>query len=124
MVEVAEGQFARRSVNGSTKAEAGEVGLRDAAPESVLAEDGEDMVVVVDGFEVHEERRIAVHTESCRSDEGAFEAVSFALAESTLRGPGGVGVLVWDVVDELLDLCRSVESAKCTGVFWREPVGV
>jgi len=108
VVEVAEGKFARSAVDGGTKAEAGEVGFGDAAPEAVVAVDSQNVVVVVNGFEVYEKRWIAVDTEGCGGNESAFKAVAFALAEDALRRQGRIGVLIWDFVDELLNFRRGV----------------
>src|SRR4051812_7621075 len=99
VVEVAEGKFTGGAVYGRTEAESGEVGFGDAAPKSVLAEDCEDVVVIVDSFEVHKERWVAVEAEGCSGEKRAFKAVPLALAEYALRRPGGIGVLIWNFVD-------------------------
>ena len=92
VLEVGEGELAQGAVDGGAEAEAGEVGLGDASPEAALAVEGDDVVVVVDGFEVHEQRRVAVEAEGGGGEERALEAVAFALAEGAARGAGGVGV--------------------------------
>lgn len=123
VIEVAEGQFAQGAIYRRAKAKAGEVGFGDAAPKSILAKDGEDVVIIVDGFEVKEKRRIAVHAESCRGHESPFQAVPLALAQYFSRRPCGVGILIGNVVDELLDLRRGIESTKGAEIFRAEAVG-
>lgn len=120
VVEVAEGQLAEGAVDGCAETETGEVGFGDAAPELALAIDGEDMVVVVDGFEIDEERRMTVDAKSGSGQERAFEAVALALAKDTLRGTGGVSVLVGEGVDELLDFGGGVEGAQGAVMLGRE----
>lgn len=84
VVEVAQGELTQSAVDGSTEAEACEVGLGDTAPETILMKDGENMVIVADCFEVHEQGWVPIDTKSCSCDESAFEAVSLAFAENAL----------------------------------------
>jgi len=82
VVEVTEGQFAQSAIDGSAEAEACEVGLGNAPPQSILAIDGENVVVVANSFEIHQEGRAAIDAESCGCNESAFEAVPFAFAQN------------------------------------------
>ena len=70
------------------------------------------MVVVVYGFEVHQQGWVAVEAEGGSGEEGSFEAVTLALAQGSLGGPGGVGVLVGEGVEEPLDFYWGVEGAE------------
>ena len=123
MLEVAERKLAEGAVDGSAEAEAGEIGLGDTSPEAVPAIDGNDMVIVVDGFEIHEQRRMAVDAQGGGGEQRAFKAVALALAQDALRRPGCVGVLIVKGVNELLDLRRSLEGAQDTEALRREAKG-
>ena len=94
MLEVAEREFAQRAVDGRAEAQAGEVRLGDASPQAVFAIEGEDVIVVVHGLEIHEQRRMAVDAQGGCGQQSSFEAVPFALAQHALRRPGGVGILI------------------------------
>jgi hypothetical protein len=101
------------------EAEAGEVRFGNASPEAAFAVECDDVVVVAHGFEIHHERRMAVDAQGGSGDEGAFEAVSPALAEDALRGTRGIGVVVFDGVDEPLDVRGSLEAAQGSEVRGR-----
>ena len=112
VLHVAEGEFAERAVDGRAKAEAGVVGLGNASPEAAFAVEGDDVVIVAHSFEIHQQRRVAVHAQGGGGQQGSFEAVSLALAQGALRRPGGVGVLVGEGVEEALDFYGRVERAE------------
>ena len=123
VLEVTEGQLARGAVDGRAEAEAGKVGFGDASPEAVLAIDGDDMVVVVHGLEIHEQGRMAVDAQGGGGQQRAFKAVAFALAQHALRRPGGVGILVLERVNELLDAGGRFEGAEDAQVCRRKAEG-
>jgi uncharacterized protein (TIGR03435 family) len=112
VLEVAEGELAQGAVNGGAEAEAGVVGFGDASPEAAFAVEGDDVIVVADGFEIHEQWRVAVDAEGGGGEECAFEAVAAALAEGSLGRAGGVGVAVGEGVDEALDAGGGVEGME------------
>ena len=113
--EIAEGEFAEGSVDGRAEAEAGEVGFGDASPQAAFAVDGEDVVVVVDGFEIHEQGRMAVDAEGGGGEQGSFQAVTLAFAQGARGRPGGVGVLVGERVEKTLDARGCSGRARCAG---------
>jgi hypothetical protein len=114
VLEVAEGELAEGAVDGGAEAEAGEVGLGDASPEAALAIEGDDVVVVAHGFEIHEQRRVAVEAQGGGGEQRSLHAMSLALAQGALRRPGGVGILVGQGVEEALDFGWGLERAQCT----------
>ncbi len=122
-LKVAERELARSAINGRAEAQAGKVGLGDASPQAALAVEGDDMVVVVHGFEIHEQRRVAVETQGGSGDERALHAVAFAFAQHAMRRHGRVCVLVLQSVNELLDLRWSLEGAEGAHVGGREAKG-
>lgn len=117
VLDIAQGEFAGRAVDRRAKAEAGEVRLGDAAPETLFAIEGQDVIVVVHGFEIHEQGRMAVNAQGGCGKKSSFEAVPFALAQHALRRPGGVGILIGERVYEALDFCRRVERPQCTEIL-------
>lgn len=120
MLEVTEGQLAEGAVDGGAETEAGEVGLGEAAPEAALAVEGDDVVVVVDGFEIHEQRGAALDAEGGGGEHCALHAVALALAEDTGGRPGSVSVLVLEFVEEALDAGGGVEGAEGAEIAGRE----
>ena len=124
VIEVAECQLARGAINGRAKAQPGEVRFGNAAPEATLAIDGDDVVVVVDGLKIHEQRRMALDAQSGRGHERSLKAMAFARAENARRRPRRVRVLVRNRVDELLDAQRCLESAQGAQVFRRQAEAV
>ena len=107
-VVVGQGQLADGLVDRVAVADDGVVGFRDGAPASVFFEQRDDVFVIeLDGLEVEEERGFAVQPESGGGEQGAFDAVGFALAK---HAPGRhVGVAVFfeidrEAVEEVLDL--------------------
>jgi hypothetical protein len=81
------------------------------------------VVVVADAFEVHDERRVSVEAESGGGEERSFEAVTFALAEGSVGGPGCVGILVGECVEEALNFYGRIEGAQGASVFVGEAKG-
>ena len=70
------------------------------------------MIVVVHGFEVHDQRRVAVETQGGGGKERSLQAVPLALSQDALRRPRRISVLVLQRVNELLDSHRSLERAQ------------
>ena len=120
VLEVAESQLAEGAVDGSAETEAGEVGLGEAAPEAALAVEGDDMVVVVDGFEIHEQRGAALDAEGGGGEHCSLHAVALALAEDAGGRPCGVSVLVFEVVKEALDAGGGIEGAEGAEIAGRK----
>ena len=74
--------------------------------------DGDDVIGVVFGFEVEDQRRVSVGAEGGRGEGCAFETVGSVLFEDAARGPGGVGEVVRHVVEESLDTVGSFQAAQ------------
>jgi len=77
----------------------------------VFFEERDDVFVVeLDGFEIEEERRLAVQPKSGGGEEGAFDAVGFAFAQDAAGGHVGVAVFFEidrELVEEVLDFAGS-----------------
>lgn len=115
VVKVAEGEFAEGAVDGFAEAEAGVVGLGDGAPVAVDLKDGEDVVVVADGFEIKEERREAGSAEGGGGEKSAFHAVGVAVAEDEAgREAGGARGLdvVGEIVEKALDVVGRFQGTE------------
>lgn len=74
------------------------------------------MIVIADGFEIHEEWRMAVEAKRRRGDERALKAVAFALTQGALRRPRRVSVLIRECVKKFLDSLWCFEGTQLTGV--------
>ena len=112
MLKVAERQLARGAVNRGAEAQAGEVGLGDGAEETVLAIDSDEMVVVADGFKIHDQRRAALDAQGGRGHKSPLQAVSGALTQSAPRRTGAVRVLVVQPIQKPLNEDRGFERAQ------------
>jgi len=87
------------------------------------------VVVVMRGFEIHEEGRVAVETKGCGGKERSLQAMTFALAQGACGRPRRVGVLVGQGVQKALDFYWGVEGAEGAQSFrlqaeGREAVGL
>jgi len=118
VLEVAEGEFAQGAVDGRTEAQASEVRLGNAAPEAAFAVEGDDVVVVVNGFEVHEQGWVAVDAQGDGGKQRSLQAVALALAQGTGGRPCRVGILIGQRVQEALDFYGRVEGAQGAEVLW------
>jgi hypothetical protein len=92
-----------------------------------LAEDGEHVIVVVNGLEVEEKGRVAQHAERSRAEERSLHAVRGAVAENSPGGAAGgaAGLLVVGEVhiQESLNLRGRVQAAEHGAFGWGEGVG-
>ncbi len=120
MLKVAEGQFAQGAVDGRAEAQACEVRLGDASPQAAFAVEGHHMVVVVHGFQIHQQRGMAVDTQGGSGQQRSLQAVSLALTECALRRPRRVCILVRQRINEFLDLRRRLERAQGAQILRRQ----
>jgi len=77
-----------------------------------VLEDGQDVVVVVPGAHVDDERRPAAEPERGRGEERAFEAVGLPLAHDPSRGGRAGPGVVGDGVQPVLDVDGRVERRQ------------
>src|SRR6266446_2715456 len=85
-LKITERQFAQSSIDWLAIAATSVIGLCHRAPVAVHTVDGDDVVGIVLGFEVEQQRWIAVDAQGCRGKEGAFVAMRSVLAENPARG--------------------------------------
>ena len=123
VLEVGDGKLAKSAVDGFAEAETAVVGLSNSSPTAVLLEDGEHVVVVAHGFEIEEQGRMALDSESGRGQERAFKAVADPVAQDAAGRADGFAVgflVVGDVdIEEALDFVGSLEGledAQFTGI--------
>src|SRR5271167_2886661 len=69
-VEITQGQFAQSAIDGLAVAASGVVGFGDGSPMAFDAVDGYHVVGIVLGFEVEDQRRIAVGAQGGSSQSG------------------------------------------------------
>lgn len=60
VVDIADGKLADGAKDRCAEAESGEVGFGNAAPETVLAINGENMIVIPDSLEIDKKRRVSI----------------------------------------------------------------
>jgi hypothetical protein len=126
VLEVRHDEFAESAIDRFAEAESGVIGLGDSSPTATLSKDGEDVVVVADGFEVEEERGMAEHAECGRADEGTGHAMGRAVAECHAGRTAARSIRFFVVleflIEESLDLVGSGECAE-DGAFGAREVG-
>src|SRR3989454_7436688 len=111
-LEVAHDQLTKRPVDGLAVAEAREVRLRDRPPAPAEPEHREDVVGVLHGLEVEQERREAEDAGRRRREDRALEAVRRARAQDPPRRPRRVPEGVGHRVQRPLDAAGGAEGAE------------
>src|SRR5439155_7080312 len=105
-------QLALALVDGLTVAQPRVVRFGNGPPTLPDAEDCDNVVHILDGFEVEEEGREAEHAEGGGRKDGAFEAVGRALPEHAARRPRGQRQMVRHGVERALYAPGSLERAQ------------
>src|SRR6059058_5454632 len=90
-------------MDGLTPCEAGVVRLGDRAPVSANLEHGDNVIGVMFGLEVEEERGKTEYAEPLRGEDRRLETVRRPLVQDASRRPRGRAEVVRHVVEELLD---------------------
>ena len=111
-VEVAHHKLAQRAMDRLAVREAVVVRLGDRTPVAAILEDRDDVIGVMFGFEVEEERGITQRPERSRREYCGLKAVRCALAQDSPRRPCGRAEVVRHVVEELLNTVRGLERAE------------
>src|ERR1700691_1832764 len=70
------------------------------------------MVGVVLGFQIKQERRVAIGTQSGGGEDCALQAVCGLLGEHAARRPGGAGKVIRSIVEKFLSAVRILQSAQ------------
>ena len=95
-------------MDGFAKAQPRVVRPGDRSPAAGTPEERQDVVVVLLGFEIEDQRRMALDPERRGREEGAVHALDGPLGENPPRGtaPGAAGVVL-ERIEEVLDSpCR------------------
>jgi len=111
-VEIGHDQLPNRPINGFPEAEPRKIGLGDGAPAIIFLEDGDDVVVVVLGGHVHDQRLAAEGAQGRGREKGAFEAVGLFLPGDPERGAGSDLGIVIEPVERFLDPDRGIQAAE------------
>src|SRR5438552_13969972 len=90
-------------MDGLSPCEAGVVRLGDRAPVSANLEHRDNVIGVMFGLKVEEERGKTEHAEPRRGEDRRLETVRRPLVEDAARRPRGCAEVVRHVVQELLD---------------------
>ena len=75
-------------------------------------ENGDNMIGVLLGFQIEDERWKAKHSERSRSKNSALEARRRAVAQNLLRRPSREAEIVGQLIEKALDAGRCFESAQ------------
>jgi len=113
VLEIRHRQFAERAVDRLTGAQARELAGSDRAPEATAPIDRDDVVLVVNRAQVHDQRWVALDTQGGGREDRPLDAVGGPVAENPPWRPECLAIVlrvVWDVVEELLDLRGRLES--------------
>ena len=119
MLEVRHDEFAQGAVDRFAEAEAAVIGFGDGSPMAMLLENGEDVVVVADRFEIEEQGRKALDTESRGTEQSALETMGYVIAQYAARRTNGVAIRLLVVgdfsVEEALDSLGGFERLENAG---------
>jgi len=119
-MEVTQGQLAQGAIDRLAVTATGKVRLGDRSPVIALLEDCQDVVRILVGFEVENERRITQGAEGGGGEDRAFQSVGCALAQDDPRRPGGVGEMIRHLIEETLDTDRAFQGAQTAAFGWRQ----
>src|SRR5438093_12867531 len=89
------------------------VRLGDRAPIATILEDRDDVIGVMLGFKVNDERRKTQNAKRCCREDRGLQTVRRALAQDAPRRPGGRGEVIRHVVEEALNAVWRLERAQC-----------
>src|SRR5215831_3872712 len=110
MLEKGHDQFSQRTVNRLAKSQPGVVRLGNGAPAIVVAIDGNDVIVIPDGFEIQNKRWTSIHAQRGRRKQSAIEAMPGFIPDHPSRRAAGFSIalfVVRQVVEIVLDAMRS-----------------
>ncbi len=112
-LEVRKRELAQRSKDRFSKAEAGVIRPSDRAPMPVLPEEREDVVVVLHGFEIENQRRVALEPEGGGGKHCAVHALDHPFPQHAAGGAavGSLRVIV-ELVEIFLDLPGRIETPQ------------
>src|SRR5437867_9242437 len=111
-LEVAHGQLPHASIDGLAIAHAREIALADRSPVIASPEDGDDVVAVLDGFEIEKEGWVAQHPERGCGKNSPLEAMRSALTQHSTRRPCGAGDMIRHRVERTLDTPRAAQRTQ------------
>lgn len=124
VVEVAQGQFAQRVIDGFAVTASGVVRLRNRAPTIPNFENGKDMIGVPLGFHIEEQSREAENAQRSGGKDGALKAVAGEFPQHPARRPAGVSEVVGHPVEQALDADRRAQCTQPAQLGGREYLGL
>ena len=111
-IKVTHGEFAQRSVNRLAISAAGEVGFRNCAPATAHFENCDDMIGVVFGFKVEDQRRKTQHAQCGRGKDSTVEAGCRVIMQNLARRSRVVLKIVRQFVEKPLNPGRRLKGAQ------------
>src|SRR5437763_16548083 len=107
-------------MDGLSPCEAGVVRLGDRAPVSANLEHRDNVIGVMFGLEVEEERGKTEYAEPRRGEDRRLETVRRPFVQNASRRPRGRAEVIGQVIEEPLDAVRRLERASGTQLRRRE----
>ena len=98
-------------MDGLAVREAVVVRLSDRAPQAAVLEHSNNVIGVMFGLEVEEERGEPEHAEPCCGEDRRLETVRRPLVQDASRRPRGRAEVIGKVIKEALDAVRRLERA-------------
>ena len=95
MLEIAHPELAEGAVDRLAIAQAGVVGFGQRPPVSVIAKNGQHMIVVAHRLEIQQQGRVAEHAQRGRAEERAFHAMRRAVAQHAARRTAGLAIALF-----------------------------
>src|SRR5207253_3490122 len=105
-IEITHGQLAQAAIDRFPIAAAGEIRFRHCAPVLANFENGDNMIGVLLGFQIEDQRWKAKHSERSRSKNSALEARRRAIAQNLLRRSRSKAEIVRQIVEKFLNTSR------------------
>src|SRR6266540_3641027 len=90
MLVITHDEFADRAVDRLAVAQSGVIRFRNRAPTPMLLEDGQQMIDVADGLQVHYQRLVAMNAQRGGGEEGALGAMRQSVTQHTARRTTGL----------------------------------
>lgn len=120
-IEVAHRELAKRAINRLPITAAGKIRFCYRAPMSAHFENGHDVIGIVLGFQIEDQRRKTENAQGGRGEDSAFETGSGAISQNFFWRAGGVAKVVSQLVEKSLHTGRRLQRTQLSQLRACEP---
>lgn len=111
-IEITHGQLTQAPINRLAIPASGEIRFRHCAPMSADLENGDDMIGVLLGFQIENQRRKTDDAQRRSAKNAALKAGGGAIMQNLSRRSRGVREIVREIVEKLLNAGGRLQSAQ------------